>query len=543
MSVNVRRRFAAPSAWLGLAITLVATPSCGARDEIPIPPPPPPLPDCIVDADCEGFDDLCRNVRCVPDAAEGGGSPEALEFASSSCREVNPVDCDDADICTIDVCNPEDGSCSYEPATGDADRDGFNGPREGTVAGEPDSCGDDCDDTNPAVFPGNTEVCDGADNDCNGIIDDNATFVPIDGDAVRISEIGQTPAGAGGISWSGSSYITTYTGTSEGFDIWRSQLGPDGTKLQPDELLKLTNSDGFGGPLVWTGDRYGVAWQERATGDYEVYFRLLSETGATVEVPPLQLSSAFGFSINVDLGWTGTRFVVVWQDERNGQFNIFGRTVSLEGTPISGEVQMVPDGNFPDEAPSVAASSAGIGVAWGRGDAQAHFIQFQTFDFDLNPIGDIVTLTDGLTDAVYPTVVQNDGNYVIAWYDRSASPQGIYASVVDPSGAIVVQPRLVSDTPPGAFSRYPHLKPLGDRILLIFSDTRDLNDGYELYGRMLTDLLDPITAPTRITNSPADSINARAAFGPDGNVGILFRDDRLGEQHVFFTRLGCLAGN
>ena len=39
--------------------------ACGARDEIPIPPPPPPLPECLVDADCEGFDDLCRNVRCV----------------------------------------------------------------------------------------------------------------------------------------------------------------------------------------------------------------------------------------------------------------------------------------------------------------------------------------------------------------------------------------------------------------------------------------------------------------------------------------------
>jgi Protein metal binding site. len=33
-------------------------------------------------------------------------------------------------------------------------------------------CAGDCDDTNPAVNPGATEVCDGADNDCSGVVDD-----------------------------------------------------------------------------------------------------------------------------------------------------------------------------------------------------------------------------------------------------------------------------------------------------------------------------------------------------------------------------------
>jgi len=526
--------------------------ACGAREEIPDYPPAPPIPDCVVDADCEGFDDLCRNVRCVVEegtggqgeggTTSGGSAPGALSIPKGSCREVNPVVCEDDDICTDDICHPEDGSCTFEPAAHDNDGDGFNGPREGTKIGDADACGDDCDDTNEDAFPGNPEVCDGADNDCNGIVDDNATFIPIDGDSVRISPDGQDPAGPGGLAWSGESYVGTYTGSSEGFDIWRTQLAPNGDKLQPDELLKITNSDAGGGPIVWTGDRYGVAWQERGDGDYEAFFRLLDNTGATVVTPPVQLSSAPGFSVNVDLAWTGTRFVAVWQDERSGSFNVYGRTVSLDGVPLGNEIEMVDPGNFPNEAPSVAASSQGIGVAFGHGDALAHFIQFQTFDFDLASTSEVVSLTDGSTDAVYPTVIWNEDSYVVAWYDKSASPQGIYGAVLDVNGNIVVEARLLSETPPGKHSRYPSMKPLGDRVLLVFSDDRDGGD-YELYGRMLSGQLEGLTEPERITLSDGDSINPKLTFGPDGNVGILFRDDRDGPQHVFFTRLGCLVGD
>ncbi|WP_437738548.1 MopE-related protein [Sorangium sp. So ce1335] len=524
---------------------------CGARTGLNIPPP---APECEVDADCPGADDLCKPVFCQlfeaeqpdagapppPDGVPGG----TAQRRGGTCVELPPVDCDDGDPCTRDSCESATGMCAYGPSTLDTDGDGFRAALPGTIPGEPLSCGDDCDDASAAAFPGGREICDGVDNDCDGTVDNGARFVPIDGNATRVSgDI--APAGAGGLAWSGTSYAALYTGTTQGFNLYRSMISADGEKLPPgEEIITPKNGDASGGPIVWVGDRYGAAWQDRRDGDYEVYFSLLDAEGQKVEGGDRRLSNAFGFSVNVALTWNGAEFIPVWQDERNGIFDLFAQRIDIDGNLIGENVQLTEASNgLGNEAPAAAAGQSGIGVAWSTGDATTHFIQFRTFSAELEPISDVVRLTDGRTDAVYPTVVWNRDRYVIAWFDKSASPKAIYAATVSEDGEILAAPRAISN--PGPFrSRYPHLRALGDRVLAIYSDDRDQNDGYELYAVTVSADLVPLSAEQRLTSAPRDSISPVAAFGPEGDVGILFRDDREGgEHHVFFTRLSCEAGD
>jgi Putative metal-binding motif len=85
----------------------------------------------------------------------------------------------------VEMCNGKDDNCNgqidenvvYQPTCQDRDGDGHGVP--GTTvkmdcapsAGFGD-CGGDCDDTNAAIHPGATEVCDGRDNNCDGTVDE-----------------------------------------------------------------------------------------------------------------------------------------------------------------------------------------------------------------------------------------------------------------------------------------------------------------------------------------------------------------------------------
>ncbi|MCO4772632.1 MAG: putative metal-binding motif-containing protein [Deltaproteobacteria bacterium] len=76
-------------------------------------------------------------------------------------------DCDDTDAANFpgntEICDAQDNNCDGLLAAAEVDDDG-DGQTE---------CDGDCDDVDAANFAGNTEVCDGADNDCDGTADED----------------------------------------------------------------------------------------------------------------------------------------------------------------------------------------------------------------------------------------------------------------------------------------------------------------------------------------------------------------------------------
>ena len=130
----------------------------------------------------------------VVDNRDGDGDG----FDVDDCDDTNPL----INPSATEVCDGVDNDCDgltdedvEQVYFADTDGDGFGSENEELTACEQPSGyvpnANDCDDTNDQIFPGAPEECDGLDNDCNDVIDDQVGeifYVDADGDGFGSDE-------------------------------------------------------------------------------------------------------------------------------------------------------------------------------------------------------------------------------------------------------------------------------------------------------------------------------------------------------------------
>ena len=145
-----------------------------------------------VDDDCNGVidDGLAQSMFYFDFDGDGFGDPaSSISACSAPLGTVqDDTDCDDLEPAinpsAAEVCNGFDDDCDTlidnNPINGltyfaDTDNDGYGGAAAMVACSMPAghaTTNDDCDDNNPAVNPGATELCNGVDDDCNGVVDE-----------------------------------------------------------------------------------------------------------------------------------------------------------------------------------------------------------------------------------------------------------------------------------------------------------------------------------------------------------------------------------
>ena len=144
------------------------------------------------DADSDGFGAGTANIACGPATGEVDNDDDCDDDPTTGANNFpgNPETCDGADnncAGNADEGAPANASTWYA----DLDGDGAGGILLTQVAcSQPAGFvalvdADDCDDLDATAFPGGTEVCDGADNNCAGGVDEGVTttfYLDADGD-------------------------------------------------------------------------------------------------------------------------------------------------------------------------------------------------------------------------------------------------------------------------------------------------------------------------------------------------------------------------
>ncbi len=148
-----------------------------------------------IDNDCDGVVDDGLSVTYYPDDdGDGYGAGEGTASCVGQPADTSTVDgdCDDTDAAIFpgatETCNGVDDDCDGAADEGllqlfylDADSDGYGGAAavqeaceqpSGYVPAPDDGSSFDCNDDNGGIYPGAVEICDGLDQDCDDVVDE-----------------------------------------------------------------------------------------------------------------------------------------------------------------------------------------------------------------------------------------------------------------------------------------------------------------------------------------------------------------------------------
>jgi len=203
--------------------------------------------------------------------------------------------------------------------------------------------------------------------------------------------------------------------------------------------------------------------------------------------------------------------VAVWEDERNGEWDIYAQLLTVDGLPTGSNVRLIHDASFrSSRQPRLAVNAAGkLALIWNEEESAA--IKVMVFNSSLSALTGQVELNDNTgTDVVnLPAVAAlSTGGFVAVWED-SRDGANIYGQIIgDGANRVGVNFRVNSN----ANSPYriaPDVVASNDTTFaVVWEDARDgnghsyfrilKNDGTPLYD----DLLLEVNFPTAYQFSP-----------------------------------------
>jgi hypothetical protein len=230
-------------------------------------------------------------------------------------------DCDDSDPCTTDWCDTDVGECDH--ASTDEDGDGYPAAEvDGTDCG-----GTDCDDGDEGIFPASDERRCAQDADCNGRLDadndgDGHDRVDCGGDDCEDEIAEVNPGASPGCGEDGSDPLSDLdcNGHVDADNDGDGHLAACASPATPD--CDDGREDTYpGAPEVCLD---GV--DQDCDGSVDGFAILGSD---------VQVSTAGINAESVSAAWTGSEYVVVWSDERDGDSDVFLGRVLDDGSVAS----------------------------------------------------------------------------------------------------------------------------------------------------------------------------------------------------------------
>ena len=142
-----------------------------------------------------------------------------------------------------------------------------------------------------------------------------------------------------------------YKHSTDGGDNWTSD-----TRLTNNPASSTNPCAGVLGPFVH------VVWQDNRDGNYEIYYKRSTDNGTTWG-PDTRLTISSDSSCSPSISVSNSHVHVGWQDKRDGNWEIYYKQSSDEGVTWSADTRLT-NNSAVSQLPSLAASGPSVHVLW-----------------------------------------------------------------------------------------------------------------------------------------------------------------------------------
>ena len=250
----------------------------------------------------------------------------------------------------------------------------------------------------------------------------SAQGVQIGGD-LKLTSYGDDNPYLPAIAWTGSTYGVAWERLGH---LYFRQVSAIGSALGSNTTIVTSGTANYP-DLAWGGGEYGLCWFDRRTGDNEIFFTRIAQTGLKVGTD-IRLTEYDKDALHPVLAWSGSGYGVIWQDKRNSdKWEIYGAALGAEGQQTGGAVRLTYN-EKESSFPAVVWSGSEFGLAWSDlrdGDGKGE-IYFARMSDNGQPIGMAERISTADKESFYPSLAWTGSEYAIAWQDKRHGKFEIY---------------------------------------------------------------------------------------------------------------------
>jgi len=228
------------------------------------------------------------------------------------------------------------------------------------------------------------------------------------------------------------------------WDIYGARVSTGGNVLDPMGIAISSASNDQSYPAVEFDDtNYLVVWEDSRDGGWDIYGSRVSVGGSVLDTEGIAIQAVAGSQREPVVAFDGTNYLVVWHDDRSGSSDIYGTRMSTAGSVLDSHI-IVCSASYDQSAAAVTFDGTNYFAVWqdgrngGNGFIDIYGARLSAAGTVLDPDG--IAVSTAANNQNYPAVACIDSTYFVVWQDdRSGggSSSDVYGARVGGDGAVL----------------------------------------------------------------------------------------------------------